>query len=49
MVKLISLLVIVILGAAVITAGCTEDEKPGLPLPAADVILPGQVLLNIGM
>jgi len=37
-----------ILVVAVITAGCTEDEKPGPPLPAADVILPGQVLQNIG-
>ena len=38
----------VILVAAVIAAGCTDEENPVPVLPAADAILPGQVLVNIG-
>jgi len=38
----------VILVVSVIAAGCTDEENPGPVLPAADAILPGQVLVNIG-
>ena len=47
-VKLFSLLVMVILIAAVLAAGCTDEGKPGPAFPVVDAVLPGQVLVNIG-
>jgi len=34
--------------AAVLVAGCTDEENPGLSLPEADAIQPGQVMMVIG-
>jgi archaellin len=47
-VKWQSLLVTFILIAAILVAGCTDEENPLLPLPSADAVLPGQELMVIG-
>jgi archaellin len=46
--KWLSLLVIVIITVAVFTSGCADEDNSGLIVPAADAILPGQVLVTIG-
>jgi len=46
--KWLSLLVIVIITGAVFTSGCADEENSGLIVPAADAVLPGQVLMNMG-
>jgi archaellin len=47
-VKWLSTLVIVIIVAAVIAAGCADEENSNPLMPAADAVLPGQVLMNMG-
>jgi archaellin len=39
---------IVILGAGVLAAGCTDEETHELESPPGSAVLPGQVLVNIG-
>jgi hypothetical protein len=46
--EVLSLLVIVIIVAAVFAVGCAEEENSGPLAPTADAILPGQVLMNTG-
>jgi hypothetical protein len=46
--KWLSLLVIVIIVAAVFASGCADEENSGPLLPEADAILPGQVLMTTG-
>jgi hypothetical protein len=41
-------LVAVILMAAILVAGCTDEGNPLPPLPTADAVLPGQELMLIG-
>ena len=48
MVKWQFFLVMVILVAVVLVAGCMNEENPGPLLPSTDVIHPGQVLMVIG-
>lgn len=43
-----SLLITVIFIAAILAAGCTEEENPRPQLPAPDSVRPGQVLMLIG-
>ncbi len=38
----------VILIAAVLAAGCTDEESPGMEPSSGSAVLPGQVLVNIG-
>jgi archaellin len=47
-VKWQSLLVTFILIAAILVAGCTDEENPLPRLPSADAVLPGQELMVIG-
>jgi len=47
-VKGLPLLIMVILIAGVLAAGCTDEESPGLEPPSGSAVLPGQVLVNIG-
>jgi len=47
-VKWQSLLITVIFIAAILAAGCTEEENPHPQLPAPDSVRPGQVFMLIG-
>ena len=47
-VKVLSLLMMAVLIAMVLGAGCTGEEKTGPVLPVPDAVLPGQVMRVIG-